>query len=188
MWQFHFRSLETLWPTFLALVNNSVGMPLTTTELKDMVFLVQKLIHRSLHFDSFTWNMSAVAQLTKVSTATWNSVTVLARAYRLRDSSIIDVFPEIGGRKSSLNSHRLNFVSWGITAGTSHHFKRQSWPSFTGCLREVRKSVIQEMTISEISYTLSFLINIRLSMESKAFLKSKRITLTVAPLPLMTPL
>ena len=71
MWQFHFKSLKTLRPSILGLATNSIGMPLTTTRWKDVVFLVLKFMHSSLHFVSFRWNLSAEAWLARVSTAAW---------------------------------------------------------------------------------------------------------------------
>ena len=43
--------------------------------------------------------------------------------------------------------------------------------------------MIQEITASGMSHVLSFVTNIPCSMGSKAFLKSKRTTLAMAPLP-----
>ena len=97
-----------------------------------------------------------------------------ARPYR---SGVVDVLPEIGRRNVEL----------------VHHVDKQSWTQFcalrtppppspgphpilrdshglTRCLREVRKSVIQWMTGSEMSYMLSFLWSLRL----ESFLKGKK--------------
>ena len=87
---------------------------------------------------------------------------------------------------TTINSHYPNFVSWGTPAGTPAHSERQSWPGLTRCLHKERKLVIQEITASWMSYVLSFLTNILCSMRSKAFLKTKRTTLTKAPLPSVT--
>ena len=43
--------------------------------------------------------------------------------------------------------------------------------------------MIQEITASGMSHVISFVTNIPCSMRSKAFLKSKRTTLAMAPLP-----
>ena len=43
--------------------------------------------------------------------------------------------------------------------------------------------MIQEITASRMSHVLSLVTNILCSMRSKAFLKSKRTTLAMAPLP-----
>ena len=71
MWQFHFKSLEMLRPSILALVTKSIGIPLTTTGSKEVGLLVLKFLSSSLHFVSFSWNLSSVARLARVSTATW---------------------------------------------------------------------------------------------------------------------
>ena len=71
MWKLHFKSLETLRSSILALVTNSIGMLLTTTGSKYVVFLVLKFMGSSLHFVSFSWNLSAEARLTRASTAAW---------------------------------------------------------------------------------------------------------------------
>ena len=71
MWEFHFKSLETLRPSILAVATNSIGLSLTTTGSKDVVFLVLKFMRSSLHFVSFTWNLAAEVRLTRVSTAAW---------------------------------------------------------------------------------------------------------------------
>ena len=116
-------------------------------------------------------------------------MTVLVLAYCLRDGRIVDVFPEIVGRNIKLVDHDDEqpwsqiFVPWGTPAGTTPHSEKQSWPSLTRCLREVRKSMIQEITGSGMSHEHNFPTKIRWSMRSKAFLNSKRSTFTVAPLP-----
>ena len=96
MRQFHFKSLEKLRPSILALATNSVGMPLTTTRSKDVVFLVLKL---------------CAVQKTYPRKRGWPGchggldVTVLVLAYCLRNSRIVDVFPEIDGRNITLVDH-----------------------------------------------------------------------------------
>ena len=117
-------------------------------------------------------------------------MSVLVLTYCLRDGRIVDVFPEIVGRNiRELVDHDDEqpwpqiFVPWGTPAGATPHSEKQSWPRLTCCLREVRKSMIQEITGSGMSHEHNFPTKIRWSMRSKAFLNSKRSTLTVAPLP-----
>lgn len=156
-----------------------------------MVFvLVQMFMHSSLHFDSFSWNLSAVAWLTRVSTAAWIWLSWFLLSISEIVVSLMYFQRSVAGTLSSsittINSHYPNFVSWGTPAGTPAHSERQSWPSLTRCLHKERKLVIQEITASWMSYVLSFLTNIPCSMRSKAFLKTKRTTLTKAPLPSVT--
>ena len=75
-----------------------------------------------------------------------------------------------------MNSHSPNFAPWGTHVEATPHSEKQSWPSLTRCLHEVRKSMIQEITGSGMS-------TFRGSMRSKASLKSKRTSLIVASLP-----
>ena len=143
MWQFHFKSLEMLRPSILALVTKSIGMPLTTTGSKEVGLLVLKFISSSLHFVSLSWKLSSVTRLARVSTAAWMwlswfllivSEIVVSSTYFQRS---------VPGTSSSLimmiNSHGPSFVPWGTPAGTAPHSEKQSWPSLTRCLREVRK-------------------------------------------------
>ena len=109
MWQFHFKSLETLRPSILPLINNSIGMPLTTTESNEVAFLVLKFMRSSLYFVSFSWNFSAVAWLTRVSECSCLGSYLSSprwwycrRISRDRSSSLIMM----------INSHGLNFVPW----------------------------------------------------------------------------
>ena len=104
MCEFHFKSLETLRPSILAVATNSIGIPSTTTRLKDVVFLVLKFIHSSLHFVSFGWNFSKEARVDQGVDGGLD-VTVLVLAYCLRDGRIVDVFPEIVGRNIKLVDH-----------------------------------------------------------------------------------
>ena len=103
MWEFHFKSLETLRPSILALATNSVGMPLTTTGSKDVVFLVLKLCAVPC--------LSSRLVETYPRKRGWPGchggldVTVLVLAYCLRNSRIVDVFPEIDGRNIKLVDH-----------------------------------------------------------------------------------
>ena len=102
----------------MALVTNSIGMPLTTTGSNDVVFLVLKCMRSSLHFVSLGGL----------------DVTVLVLAYSLREGGIVDVFPEISGRNFKLvdhddEHHGPNLVPWGTPAGTTSHSEKQSWPS-----------------------------------------------------------
>ena len=116
-------------------------------------------------------------------------MTVLVLAYCLRDGGIVDAFPEIGGRNIKLVDHDDEkpwgqfCALWNPRRYNTLQSEKHSWPSLTRCLLEVRKSMIQEITGSGVSYKHNFPTNIRWSMRSKAFLKSKRTTLTVAPLP-----
>ena len=107
-------------------------------------------------------------------------MTVLVLAYCLRDGGTVAVvFPEIVGRNIKLVDHDDEqpwsqiFVPWGTPAGTTPHSEKQSWPSLTRCLREVRKSMIQEITGSGVSYKHNFPTKIRRTVRSKSFLKSE---------------
>ena len=104
MWEFHFKSPETLRTSILAVATNSIGMPLTTTGSKDLVFLVLKFMCSSLHFVSFSWNLSTEGRVDQGVDSSLD-VTVLALAYCLRDGRIVDVVPEIGGRNIKLVDH-----------------------------------------------------------------------------------
>ena len=55
-----------------------------------------------------------------------------------------------------MNSHSPNFAPWGTHVEATPHSEKQSWPSLTRCLHEVRKSMIQEITGSGMSYKHSF--------------------------------
>ena len=81
-----------------------------------------------------------------------------------------------------MNSHSPNFAPWGTHVEATPHSEKQSWPSLTRSLHEVRKSMTQEITGSGMSYKHSF-STFRGSMRSRAFLKSKKTTLIVASLP-----
>ena len=181
MWEFHFKSLEALRSSILAVATNS----LTTTGLKAVVFLVLKFMRSSLHLVSFSWNFSDEARVDQGVDGHLD-VTVLVLSYCLRDGRIVDVFPEIVGRNIMLVDHHdgqpwpQTFGPWGTSAGTTPNSEKQSWPSLTRCLREVRESMIQDITGSGMSHEHNFPTKIRWSMRSKAFLNSKRSTLTVA--------
>ena len=157
-------------------------MPSTTTGLKDVVVLVLKFMRSSLHFVSF-FEEARVDQGVDGGL----DVTVLVLDYCLRDGRIVDVFPEIVGRNIKVVDYHDRqpwpqiFVLWGTPAGTTPHSEKQSWPSLTRYLREVRKSMIQEITGSGMSHEHNFPTKIWWSMRSKAFLNSKRSTLTAAP-------
>ena len=153
MWEFHFKLLETLRSSILAVATNS----LTTTGLKAVVFLVLKFMRSSLHFVSFSWNFSDEARVDQGVDGHLN-VTVLVLAYCLRDGRIVDAFPEIVGRNIKLVDHHdgqpwpQTFGPWGTPASTTPDSEKQSWPSLTRCLREVRKSMIQKITGSGMSH------------------------------------
>ena len=108
MWQFHFKSLEMLRPSILALVTKSIGMPLTTTGSKEVGLLVLKFISSSLHFVSFSWNLSAVAWLARVSTAAWMWETC--------DILISNVFAFCSGVEAGCSGRsteeRFSWVEW----------------------------------------------------------------------------
>ena len=118
-----------------------------------------------LHFVSFSWNLSAEVRLTRVSKAAWMWLSwfLLIVSKMVVSSTYFQTF--VAGTSSSLimmmNSHGPNFVPWG----------KQSWPSLNRCLREVRKSMIQEITGSRMSYKHNFPTKIRRSVRTKAFLK-----------------
>ena len=126
MWEFHFKSLETLRSSILALATNSIGMPSTTTGLKGVVFLVLKFMRSPLHFVSFSWNFSEEARVDQGVDGGLD-VTVLVLAYCLRDGRIVDVFPEIVGKNIKLVDHHDGqpwpqiFVPWETPAGTTPH-------------------------------------------------------------------
>ena len=86
-------------------------------------------------------------------------MTVLVLAYCLRDGGTVAVvFPDIVGRNIKLVDHDDEqpwyqvFMPWGTPAGTTPHSEKQSSPSLNRCLREVRKSMIKEITGSGMSH------------------------------------
>ena len=79
-------------------------------------------------------------------------------------------------------SHSPSFVPWGTPAWIFLHSDLQSLPSFTLCLRDLRKSIIQQRIPQGRFNFVSFSARMEWSIKSKALLKSKR-TLTVEPFP-----
>ena len=180
------RLLDRVRPNTLAFGTTSMSLPLTTIGSNE-AGLVEKVMRSSLHFGSLSSNLFMVARVEKVSTAFWMllswplltvSETVVSSTYFHRSDP---------GMSRSLiiiaNSHGPSLVPCGTPAGTAPHSEKQSELSFTLCFRSVRKSVIHDKTASGMSYTRNLLTKMRWSMRSKAFLKSKRTALTVAPFP-----
>ena len=164
----------------------SMSLPLITIGSNE-VGLVEKVMRSSSHFSSLSSNLFMVAWVEKVSTAFWMllswpllavSETVVSSTYFHRSDP---------GMSRSLiiiaSSHGPSLVPCGTPAGTAPHSEKQSELSFTLCFRLVRKSVIHDKTASGMSYTRSLLTKMQWSMRLKAFLKSKRTALTVAPFP-----
>ena len=136
MWEFHFKSLETLRPGILAVATNSIGMSLTTMWSNDVVFLVLKFMWGSFYFVLFSWNLSAKAPLTRVSMAAWIWLSwfLLIVSKMVVSSRYFQRF--MAGASSLLimmmNSHSPNFVPWGAPIGTTPHSEKQWGPSLTG--------------------------------------------------------
>ena len=107
MWEFHFKSLETLRPSILAVASHSINF-----------------MSSSLYLVSFSWNFSEEARVDQGVDGGLD-VTVLVLAYCLRDGRTVDVFPEIVGRNIKLVGHDDEqpwsqiFVPWGTPAGTT---------------------------------------------------------------------
>ena len=141
----------------------------------------------SLHFGSLSSNLFAVARVEKVTTAFWMLLSwPLLTVSETLVSSTYFHGSDPGMSRSLIiiaNSHGPSLVPCGTPAGTAPHSEKQSELSFTLCFRSVRKSVIHDKTASGMSYARNLLTKMRWSMRSKAFLKSKRTVLTVAPFP-----
>lgn len=99
MWQFHFKSIEMLRTSILALVVRSMGLPLTTTGSKKVGLLVLKFMSSSLYFVSFSWNLSSVARLARVSTAAWKCRMILSMNFRCLHWQNLQLF----ANKSTIN-------------------------------------------------------------------------------------
>ena len=170
MWQFHFKSLEMLRPSILALVPKSIGMPLTTTGSTEVGFLVLKIISSSLHFVSFSWNLSTVARLARVS----NECDCLGSYL-----SSPKLWYHQHTSRDWCQEHRVRWSWWWTTTFLVWYLEESppvprpipTWPGLTRCLREVKKSVIHEMTASGLLYLPSFLTKLLWSIRSRAFMK-----------------